>query len=285
MKRLFLIPVLLMMLLLTSCQLADNSTYTGDLKLNIKHINESDASKNIDISYPVFGGIDNKEAITIINSSISNYVTSEYDEFQNALTTKNQSVITDVAADGDSADTDNADGDTESDSDDSGSDTATDSETDTAATETGSGSTGEPISLTMSFKITYNRNDYLCIVQTYEKELGENKTFTGQRSFLFSLKNAAYLSLGEVFNFDSEFPTYINSAIETELDKGTYNTYDGDSGFTGISKDCNFYIDNDYIYIYYNALEISPDMDVTPTFAFKIKDVEKYFNDEFTDIY
>lgn len=272
MKKLFLIPVILLMLLLTSCQVSDNSTYTGDLKLNIQHINESDTSKNIEISYPVFGGISNKEAITIINSSISNYVSAEYDEFQNALTTTDQSVITDTAA-GDGPDGDD------------NSDTGDDSDTAAEDGSGGSGSTGEPISLSMSFKITYNKNDYLCVVQTYEKELGQNKTFVGQRSFLFSLENATYLSLGEVFDFDSDFPTYINNAIKAELDKGTYHTYDGDNGFTGISKDCSFYIDNDELYIYYNALEISPDMDVIPTFAFKIKDVEQYLNDDYADIY
>ncbi len=295
MKKLFLLPILLLMLLLTSCQLAGDSTYTGDLKLNIQHIKESDSDKNIDISYPVFGGIENKEAITIINTSISNYVTAEYDEFQNALTAKNQSVITDAAANGagdssDSNDSDNSDdsddsddsdaSDDSEDSDDSGDDAAV-TGSDTAKTD----STGEPIRLTMSFKITYNKNDYLCVVQTYKKELGENKTFTGQRSFLFSLKNAAYLSLGEVFDFDSGFSAYINKAIEAELDKGAYNTYDSDNGFTGISKDCNFYIDHDYLYIYYNALEISPDMDIVPTFVFKIKDLKEYFNDDFTNIF
>jgi hypothetical protein len=274
MKKLLLIPVLIFMLLLTSCQFVNNSSYTGDLKLNIQHINESDTSKNIEISYPVFGGISNKEAITIINSSISNYVSAEYDEFQNALTTKNQSVITDTTDDGDNEDGNTTD--TEEDAE---------SDADNASGSEGIGSTGEPISLSMSFKITYNKNDYLCVVQTYKKELGQNKTFVGQRSFLFSLKDAAYLSLGEVFDFDSDFPTFINNAIEAELAKGTYHTYEGDNGFTGISKDCSFYIDNDNLYIYYNALEISPDMDVTPTFAFKIKSVEHYMNDEFADIF
>ncbi|HMM05706.1 MAG TPA: hypothetical protein PKD52_03425 [Clostridiales bacterium] len=289
MKKLFLLPVLFLMLLLTSCQFTDNSTYTGDLKLNIQHINESDNDKNIDISYPVFGGIENKEAITIINSSISNYVTAEYDEFQNALTTKNQSVITDAATNGSGDSSDSNDSDDSDDSDISDdSDNSGASGDDTAANGSGTantGSTGEPIRLTMSFKITYNKNDYLCVVQTYEKELGQNKTFTGQRSFLFSLKNAAYLSLGEVFDFDSGFPAYINKGIEAELDKGAYNTYDRDNGFTGISKDCNFYIDHNYLYIYYNALEISPDMDIVPTFAFKIKDLKEYFNDDFTNIF
>ena len=162
MKKLFLLPILLLMLLLTSCQLADDSTYTGDLKLNIKHINESDSDKNIDISYPVFGGIENKEAITIINTSISNYVTAEYDEFQNALTTKNQSVITDAAANGAGAD-EQDDSDYSDNSDDSeNADDAAATGDDTAGSKEGSGSTGEPIRLTMSFKITYNKNDYLC---------------------------------------------------------------------------------------------------------------------------
>lgn len=283
MKKLFLIPILLLTLLFSACQAQDNDSYSSALKLDIQHISESDDNKTIDIAYPVFGGISNKEAITIINTSISNYVTSEYDEFQNALTNTAQSVITDTATT-DTSDT----SDTTDTADDSATtnDDSTDTTGNTTTDTTTSGSGGEePISLSMSFKITYDKNDYLCIVQTFKKELGENKTFVGQRSFFFSLENATYLSLDEVFDFDTDFTTYINDAIKTQLANDNYTTYDGDSGFTGISKDCNFYFDNDYLYIYYNALEIGPDMDVIPTFAFKIKDVEKYLNEDFTNIF
>ena len=96
MKKLFLIPILLASLFLCACQDSDEEDYTSQLRLNITHIDESDDEKEIHISYPVFGGIENKEAVTIINTSISNFVNSQYDEFQNALTSTEQDALSDT---------------------------------------------------------------------------------------------------------------------------------------------------------------------------------------------
>ena len=133
MKKLFLIPILLASLFLCACQASDEDDYTSKLRLNITHIDESDDEKEIHISYPVFGGIENKEAVTIINTSISNFVNSQYDEFQNALTSAEQDALsdtgdllgTDVAADTDS--TDEEDDQTDSDEE------ATEGDTDESA--------------------------------------------------------------------------------------------------------------------------------------------------------
>lgn len=298
MKKLLLIPILLASLFLCACQSSDEVDYTSQLRLNITHIDESDDAKEIHISYPVFGGIDNKEAITIINTSITNFVNSQYDEFQNALTAKEQDALSntddllhsDAENDTDSDSDNDSDSDTEDESDtteessekENEDDPTDDKESDqTKTTEKNS----DRISLSMTFKITYNKNNYICIVQTYEKNLGEGKDFNEQRSFLFSLENAAYLSLGEIFNFDEEFTTYINDRIKKDLANGAYATYDDNSGFSGISKNSKFYIDNNNLYIFYDTLEISPDKDTIPTFAFKISDVKPYVNEEFANIF
>lgn len=287
MKKLFLIPILLASLFLCACQASDEEDYTSRLRLNITHIDESDEEKEIHISYPVFGGIENKEAVTIINTSISNFVNSQYDEFHNTLTSKEQDALSDTdgqlqTGTDDSADSDTEDGtdeDTDNDSEDSAE--SSDSEgADSAAKEN-----SDLISLSMTFKITYNKNNYLCIVQTYEKHLGDNKDFNGQRSFFFSIENAAYLSLGEIFDFDGEFPSYVNEQIKKDLQSGAYTTYDDNSGFTGISKNSKFYIDNNNLYIFYDALEISPDKETIPTFVFKLSDVKPYVKEEFANIF
>ncbi len=311
MKKLLLIPVILASFFLCACQSGDSVDYTSELKLNINHIDEADKEKVIHISYPVFGGIENKEAITIINTSLGNFVDSQYKEFQNALTTKEQdalsssealnidklnavgsdgSATTKSSVDGDTTDTssDNSDNNSDnSDSADSNSDSNSSDNSDNSdnsATKTKSNK--DAITLSMTFKITYNKNNYLCIVQTYDKNLGNNMEFNGQRSFFFSLENATYLSLGEIFDFSNEeFTAYINNKINKDLAAGAYTTYDDNSGFTGISKNSKFYIDSNNLYIYYDALEISPDKETIPIFAFKLSDVKKYLNDGFTNIF
>lgn len=278
MKKLFLVPVFLLSFFLCGCQSSDTEDYTSQLRLNINHINEKDEEKEIVISYPVFGGIDDKETITIINTSITNFVNSEYTEFQNALTTAEQDNLTDAELLLSMQET-FVDGDIDEESEISSEEfinTKTEDETD---------KNEEPITLSMTFKITYNKNNFLCIVQTYDKNLGENKEFSGQRSFFFSLENATYLSLGEIFVFDEEFTTYINGKISEELAAGAYSTYDDTSGFTGISKNSKFYIDSNNLYIYYDALEISPDKDSIPTFVFHLSDVKKYLNEDFSGMF
>ena len=292
MKKLFLIPILLASLFLCACQASDEDDYTSKLRLNITHIDESDDEKEIHISYPVFGGIENKEAVTIINTSISNFVNSQYDEFQNALTSAEQDALsdtgdllgTDAAADTDSTDvttdtdsTDEEDNQTDSDEE------ATEGDTDESASADKDQS--DKITLSMTFKITYNKNNYIGIVQTYQKNLGKDKDFNGQRSFFFSLENASYLSLGEIFDFEGEFPAFVNARIKEELNNGAYATYDDNSGFTGISKNSKYYIDNNNLYIFYDALEISPDKESIPTFAFKLSEVKSYANEEFANIF
>lgn len=281
MKKLFLIPVFLLSFFLCGCQATDTEDFTSQLRLNIKHINENDAQKEINISYPVFGGIEDKETITIINTSISNFVNSQYTEFQNALTAEEQDKLSNTEEllnmHGESGDTN------------SNTDTKKETEAEKFLAEnTDNGDENQakdPITLSMTFKITYNQKNYLCIVQTYDKNLGKNKEFSGQRSFLFSLENATYLSLGELFVFNEEFTTEINSQIKAELDAGAYTTYDDNSGFTGISKNSKFYIDTNNLYIYYDALEISPDKDVIPTFSFRLSDIKKYANEDFKEIF
>lgn len=287
MKKLFLIPVVLFSVFLCGCQMDGTEDYTSQLKLNINHINEKDEEKEINISYPVFGGIDDKETITIINTSISNFVNSQYTEFQKALTVTEQDALSDTGALLDSASA--GDGDTSKKSREAKeylNDTAGD-EGDEEDNEDASDKdeTTDDITLFMTFKITYNKNNYLCVVQTYDKDLGENKEFNGQRSFFFSLENATYLSLGEIFDFSESFTDYINSGINKKLAEGAYTTYDDNSGFTGISKTSKFYVDSNNLYIYYDALEISPDKDTIPTFAFRLKDVKKYLNEDFSGMF
>lgn len=283
MKKLFLIPVFLLSVILCGCQLDGAEDYTSQLRLNINHINEKDEEKEINISYPVFGGIDDKETITIINTSISNFVNSQYTEFQKALTATEQDKLSDTKALLDSARA--GDGNTSKKSTEAGeylNDTDEDSD---GEDDKSKEAVKDPIVLSMTFKITYNKNNYLCVVQTYDKDLGENKEFNGQRSFFFSLENATYLSLGEIFDFSESFTDYINSGINKKLAEGAYTTYDDNSGFTGISKTSKFYVDSNNLYIYYDALEISPDKDTIPTFAFRLKDVKKYLNEDFSGMF
>lgn len=299
MKKLWILPFLLITLLMCGCQQEENGEYTSQLRLNIVHIDESDEQKTIHITYPVFGGISDKEAVTIINTSIKNFVDAQYEEFQSALTTGERDVLTNETDENgyDSYDSDydyDYDSDTENnyeensggDNEDSGDSEGSEENTgDDDVSSADNKATPGAITLKMTFKITYNRNDCLCIVQNYEKNLSEDMKFLGQRSFVFSLANATYLSLGEIFDFDAGFSNLVNSKIKEEIDNGAYVMYDEDSGFKGISQNAHFYFDTVNLYIYYDAMEISPDKDTIPTFIFPLSDVKKYIYEDYRGLF
>ena len=287
------------------CNDTDENDYSSQLRLNINHIDESDETKEIHISYPVFGGFDDKEAVTIINTSISNYVNSEYEEFHAALVSPDEGILangeknTDNSAEENDDEEDGYDenGDDEEDSyDEDGDDENSNNENnddgdseeeniDTDSSDKGEITANDRISLIMNFRITYNKNNYLGVIQTYDKKLGDDMTFSGQRSFFFSLENATYLTLGEIFDFDSGFSDYVNKKIREELEESAYTIYDNDSGFIGVTKNCNYYIDSKHLYIYYDAMEISPDKDVIPTFVFSSSEVKEYLSENFQNIF
>lgn len=294
---------------LCGCNDADEIDYSSQLRLNINHIDESDETKEIHISYPVFGGFDDKEAVTIINTSISNYVNSEYEEFHTALVSPDEGILANGEKDADKSDeenddeedsyaedTDNEDSSNEDSSDEDSYSEDSDGEVgedgdsseeniDTDNTDKGEITADDRISLIMNFRITYNKNNYLGVIQTYDKNLGDDMTFSGRRSFFFSLENATYLTLGEIFDFDSGFSDYVNKKIREELEESAYTIYDNDSGFIGVSKNNNFYIDSKHLYIYYDAMEISPDKDVIPTFVFSSSEVKDYLSENFQNIF
>ena len=287
MKKFIILPIIAVAFLFCSCSITSNNAYSDDLRLNIAHINENDGIKDIKISYPVFGGINNKEALIIINTSIENYVNSEYNEFQNILTNDDMEVIPTQSPDNIE---DNYEGeDTEADSEENAESEETNDSQDSEksdAQDTEKPAKGTKVSLKMTFKISYNKNDYLGVVQFYEKNLGSKSTvFTGQRSFFFSLSNATYLQLNEIFDFEAGFADMVNSKIRSEIESGAFTLYDDDQGFSGITKNNSFYIDNNNLYIYFDALEISPDKDIITTFSFPIGKVKKYVREDYKDIF
>lgn len=301
MKKLIILPIIAIAFLFCSCSFSSDNAYSDDLRLNIAHINENDGIKDIKISYPIFGGINNKEALTIVNTSIENYVNSEYNEFQNILTNNDMEVIpteesenidsdyeetseTDENGENenfeeDSAETENGDSDNSENNTENG-------DTENSGKDSEKPAKGVKVSLKMTFKITYNKNDYLGVVQSYEKNLGsKNMIFTGQHSFFFSLSNATYLQLNEIFDYEAGFAEMVNNQIRSEIESGGFTLYDNEQGFSSISKNNSFYIDSNNLYIYYDALEISPDKDIIPTFTFPISKVKKYVKEDYKDIF
>ncbi len=302
MKKTFTFLLILLTFLFAGCSDNSEENYSEAVTLEVGRINSDDGSKIINITYPIVGGLSRSETVTMINSSIQNYVEIQQREFENALsgTSNTETPINQEFIDesGENQEADNSEGDSEQAASESEEDTEnnitpdeetaeTTSEEGAADTGTDNGETDGQISLTMNFEITYNKNNILNIVESYEKSLGKGtENIIGQQSFVFDLGRGVPLTLGEVFQFEGEFPEIINSGIEEQIQEdNSLITFENQQGFSGISKDANFYFDDENLYIFYNALEIGPEKNLIPTFHFPLKDLEPYLIDEYVDIF
>ncbi|MEE0777377.1 MAG: hypothetical protein U0M15_10035 [Bacillota bacterium] len=311
MKKTFTFLLISLAILFAGCGNNNIEDYSEVITLEIGRIDSNNESRTIDITYPIIGGLSQSESITMINNSIQNYVEMQQKEFENALddasdqeTPINQEMIEQGAENTDREDDDtsindesesdpqsqeneeDADENPTEDSEVPSEDEVVPDENQTTDDQDATATKNEkPIALTMGFEITYNKNNIINIVENFEKSLGKGKDYiVGQHSFIFDLNRGVPLTLGELFDFDGEFPNVINSGIESQIKSdSSLITFEDQKGFSGISKDANFYIDEENLYIFYNALEIGPEKNLIPTFTFSLKDLEPYLLDEYTD--
>lgn len=291
---------LLSLTLLGGCG-TEREDISSKVKLEVSHNITTENNKQIDITYPVVGGLESSRALSTINSSITNYVRIQEDEFNSALSGNDDATpinsdfdatvtkqITAAEKEEDETDPDNPDDENDNGEDASeGDENNPDQEGDAEAgadENSVNGQAGDPITLTMRFKITYHHDNILNIIETFEKVLGDDKNYKGQQSFVFDLEKGTPVSLGEIYDFESDFPTYVDEKITEKIEntKG-FETFDDKAGFSGVRRDANFYLDeeNEKLYIFYNALEISPEKNLLPTFEFTLKELSPYLTEDY----
>ncbi len=296
---------LLSLTLLGGCG-TDREDISSKVKLEVSHNITTENNKLIDITYPVVGGLESSRALSTINSSITNYVRIQEDEFNSALSGNDDAtpinsdfdatVTKQITAaekeedesnltDSDDPNSENANEEDSSNGEDNPTGEEGDAEAGTGDENTANGQAGgSPITLTMRFKITYHHDNILNIIETFEKVLGDDKNYKGQQSFVFDLEKGTPVSLGEIYDFESDFPTYVDEKITEKIEntKG-FETFDDKAGFSGVRRDANFYLDeeNEKLYIFYNALEISPEKNLLPTFEFTLKELSPYLTEDY----
>lgn len=311
MKKFLIFLCIPLILFLGGCNNTTND-YTEKVKLEVKHITSTEANKTIDITFPVVGGLEDSRTLATVNNSITNYVEIQEKEFNNALgeSTNSDPIVKDFNAevtkqiktkelDSEEPQFYDEDGNPVDKDGNPIKETATEETTteeenteDTSAENQDATNSGEkatttttPISLTMTFEVTYHKNNVLNIIMYYEKVLGKNKNYLGKQSFVFDLEKGLPISLGEIYDFEGEFPKTINADISKQIKDSGIQLYEDNSGFSGIRKDANFYLDEstDNIVIFYNALEISPEKDLTPSFQFSLKKMAPYLTAAYTE--
>ncbi len=280
MKKILVFLLLSLSIFLFGCNQNGDNQLSDKIRLEITTISENTEDKDIYIRYPVIGGLEDEATLSLINNSISKYVETRQQEFSHALANVESEVITTTETDTTGTATDEDTTETTEQTTEETIASTTEETTDTS-TETASS-----MSLTMTFKIVYNQNNILNITEKFYQTLGEKKKTTGIQSFIFDLKHGKVITLGDLFDFSGDFAKVINAQIQTQIEADpTLITFEDKSGFTGISKDSNYYIDGENLYIFYDAYEIGPSKTTIPTFVIPLKDIKSYFNSDYQHIF
>lgn len=260
---------------------------SGQVRLEVKIINESNENKQIYIRYPVVGGLEDQKTLSLINNSIVKYVETQQSEFANALNSINNTVLTDTGAaeeSGKGQETNTAEepAKTEETAENDNADAAEDgaAANSTVTTET------PQMSLTMTFKVVYNQDNILNITEKFFQVLGEKKKAAGMQSFIFDLKRGSVITLGDLFDFSGDFTKVVNQYIQKQIAANqSLLTFEDKSGFNGISKDTSYYIDGKNLYIFYDAYEIGPSKTEIPTFTIPLKEVRSYLSQNYQHLF
>ncbi len=279
MKKILVFLLLSLSVFLFGCNQTGDNQFSDKIRLEITTISENTEDKDIYIRYPVIGGLEDEATLSLINNSISKYVETRQQEFSHALANVESEVITTTGAATDGNTTESTEQTT-------GQTTEETTESTTEETADTSEEAASSMSLTMTFKIVYNQNNILNITEKFYQTLGEKKKTTGIQSFIFDLKHGKVITLGDLFDFSGDFAKVINAQIQTQIEADpTLITFEDKSGFTGISKDSNYYIDGENLYIFYDAYEIGPSKTTIPTFVIPLKDIKSYFNSDYQHIF
>lgn len=118
----------------------------------------------------------------------------------------------------------------------------------------------------VDYNYVYNKNNILSIPITMYEFTGGAHGFTTLKSFNYDIKNGIEIKLGDLFSEDCNYTDIINDYIEKEISKDKSIYFTGKEGFTGISDNQKFYIEEDGVVVYFGLYEIAPYSSGIPKF-------------------
>lgn len=111
--------------------------------------------------------------------------------------------------------------------------------------------------LESKFEVTYNKNKFLSIpIRTYYYTGGAHG-LTMQYGYNFDLKEAREVLIKDLFKHNIDYKAIINKEIREQIDLNKDEYYEN-IDFKSIEEDVGFYIDDNYLVIFYQQYEIAP---------------------------
>jgi hypothetical protein len=125
-----------------------------------------------------------------------------------------------------------------------------------------------PYNAFTDYCISYNKNNILSIYITYYQYTGGAHGLSIRKAYNINTSNGNLLSLAGMFKDTSNYKSIINKEIQAQINKNK-EMYFPDS-FIGISKNENFYLEGNYIIIFFQQYEIAPYAAGIPEFKIPI---------------
>jgi hypothetical protein len=115
-----------------------------------------------------------------------------------------------------------------------------------------------------NYRVYTNTAHYLSLGLSFYQYTGGAHGLSSATYFNYDLTTGAEIGLNDLFETDFDYQTYINDIIYNAID--AMGEADMGYAFEGISADQKFYLDGDWIVIYFEPYEIAPYAAGAPTF-------------------
>ncbi|MEW8956253.1 DUF3298 and DUF4163 domain-containing protein [Clostridium sp.] len=138
---------------------------------------------------------------------------------------------------------------------------------------------GDIYEAVVDFSTPYNNGEFLSLLIDNYSYTGGAHGITYRKSFNIDGKSGEVLLLKDLFKDNYNYKKIIDNIISKEIEKNKENFLYGE--FNGIEEDIDFYMEEEYLIIYFQLYEIAPYVSGFPEFRIPIKELAKGLKKEF----
>lgn len=122
-------------------------------------------------------------------------------------------------------------------------------------------SSNKKYSVSIDYKMPYNKNNIISILQDYHSYTGGDNEISYISSTNINTKSGKYIKLQDLFKKDYDYKTVINDEIKKQIkDRKSLLLCDMFEKFSGITDDTEYYIEDDSLVIFFQTHDLSPDL-------------------------
>jgi hypothetical protein len=133
-----------------------------------------------------------------------------------------------------------------------------------------------PHSAFTDYTVCYNKNNLLSLYITYYQYTGGTHGLSIRKAYNINTKTCNLLSLKELLKSTSSYNSIIDKEIQVQIDKDKYIYFP--DAFKGIVENQDFYLENNYLVIFFQHYEIAPYAAGIPEFKIHLDKFKGFSN-------